>query len=297
MLRAIRSLVQVFIILLTSAAWAGPQDTPCQADAGALSERKPAEVAITLDDLPFVFSGALTREQLEQNYYKILFTLDKYKVKAVGFAIGNQIRDSDRELLTQFVNAGHIIGNHTYSHPNFNDLSVDAYSNDIAQGDKALQQWMLGTKYFRFPFLTEGNSKVKRDAIQKFLVSINYLNVPVTIDSEDWRFNALYMDAIVKSDERLKQTIANEYIAFVRTQISNAERMSQHNFRRQVRHIVLLHMNSLNADHLADILNIFRQLNWTFITVGEAIKDPVYSEKDNYYGDRGMTKLEMLFCH
>ena len=38
-------------------------------------------------------------------------------------------------LLQQWVDAGVILGNHTYSHPDFNRLTVEEFENEISKGD------------------------------------------------------------------------------------------------------------------------------------------------------------------
>lgn len=51
--------------------------------------------------------------------------------------------------------------------------------------------------------------------------------------------------------------------------------LSQRAPGRDVPHILLLHMNRINADHLGTLLDWYASEGWTFITVAEALKDPL----------------------
>src|SRR5215510_533979 len=87
-------------------------------------------IAITIDDLPYVRIGEgpyLPRAQTATS--KILSTLKKHKVTAVGFVNERNLEDArEREarvaLLRDWVKHGMVLGNHTYSHADFNQLTV-----------------------------------------------------------------------------------------------------------------------------------------------------------------------------
>ena len=55
---------------------------------------------------------------------KILDTLKKHKVHAAFFLVGNYI-ESEPELVKRMVSEGHIVGNHTYSHPDMSAISSE----------------------------------------------------------------------------------------------------------------------------------------------------------------------------
>lgn len=72
-----------------------------------------AELALTFDDGPH---GEVTEE--------LLRLLDHYKVKATFFVVGKMVRN--RKVLTKRIfDAGHEIGNHSYSHPDLSKLGVE----------------------------------------------------------------------------------------------------------------------------------------------------------------------------
>ena len=82
------------------------------------------EVAITFDDGPV------------QNTEKILEVLDKYKVKASFFCIGENI-EKNPEIFRLILKKGHFVGNHTYSHTRkMGFLSAEQLVEEIEKCDE-----------------------------------------------------------------------------------------------------------------------------------------------------------------
>src|SRR5436190_23782314 len=84
----------------------------------AIIARKPApQFSITMDD--FNWSNAVKLTAAERNQ-SILDTFHTNSIKAALFVIGHNIdSDEGKQLLSPWDKAGHMIGNHTYSHRNF----------------------------------------------------------------------------------------------------------------------------------------------------------------------------------
>jgi hypothetical protein len=51
--------------------------------------------------------------------------------------------------------------------------------------------------------------------------------------------------------------------------------------------ILLLHASNLEADHIGELLDVLRKRGYRFITLQEALSDPVYSLPDTYVGEEG----------
>ncbi|MFI3249170.1 MAG: polysaccharide deacetylase family protein [Rikenellaceae bacterium] len=60
----------------------------------------------------------------------ILSTLDKYNAKATFFLLGRNV-ELYPELYRQIVEAGHAVGNHTYSHQKGWNMSLERYVEDV----------------------------------------------------------------------------------------------------------------------------------------------------------------------
>ncbi|MFB6800342.1 polysaccharide deacetylase family protein [Peribacillus butanolivorans] len=85
-------------------------------------------VALTFDDGP------------SKNVNQILPLLDKYNVKATFFLIGNEIERYPEEA-KKIVEAGHQIGNHTYSHKRMVFKSSSYIKEEIEKTDKLIQNF------------------------------------------------------------------------------------------------------------------------------------------------------------
>jgi hypothetical protein len=63
---------------------------------------------------------------------------------------------------------------------------------------------------------------------------------------------------------------------------------------RPIKHVLLLHMNLLNALYLDELLQRLRSNGWSFISVEEALTDPVYELKYDHAGVRGAGHLDAI---
>lgn len=66
------------------------------------------------------------------NMTKILDVLKEKKVSVVFFVDHNYV-SKNRDLILRMINEGHIIGNHTYSHPSMPDLSLEKVKEEITK--------------------------------------------------------------------------------------------------------------------------------------------------------------------
>ena len=86
------------------------------------------EIAITMDDPNLEPTPLLTPEARDQN---ILDALQKHHVKAGLFVRGMYVdHPQGNNLLKRWNDAGHLIGNHTYSHISLNDITEEQYAAD-----------------------------------------------------------------------------------------------------------------------------------------------------------------------
>ncbi|HEV2664852.1 MAG TPA: polysaccharide deacetylase family protein, partial [Blastocatellia bacterium] len=113
---------------------------------GALSSRPltntPRRVmAVTIDDLPYVNPAQLPYlPNARRATDDILRALKSHRAAAVGFVNEGKLQGlgevEDRTgLLKQWVDAGMTLGNHTYSHADFNALTVEQFQEEIIKGE------------------------------------------------------------------------------------------------------------------------------------------------------------------
>ena len=175
---------------------------------GQTSGRK---VAVTFDDLPYVGLGQLDYLAHAQSATaKIIRVLQKYHVPVIAFVNEQKLQrtgemDARIALLQQWIDAGAILGNHTYSHPDANKLSIEQFEDEIIKGEVITRRLMLSHQpyqlYFRHPQTHTGDTQAKKEAIEKSLAAGGYKVAPHTLDGSDYIFNALYVDALRQNDQ------------------------------------------------------------------------------------------------
>lgn len=231
------------------------------------------EIAITIDDLPLVASLMNTPKNAQRSterFTRMVDVLSAQHVPATGFVIGGAIEKGQWAFLQQFRAAGLSLGNHTYSHQNLNETNVDAYIADIDRADKRLAPLLTEPKYFRYPYLAEG-SHASQIKVQAYLTTHHYEVAPVTIDSKDFEFNERLYKVPFREREQYIQQLKPIYLAYIWKQTLKAEKKSG---SLPVKQILLLHANLLNSYLLGDVIEMYRQNGYTFVTLTEALKNP-----------------------
>ena len=262
--------------------------------AAAPVQTVPSRIAITVDDLPYVMPSRTAPDE-GLGYAKQMSTaLQERGIRATGFAVGGQINSDTRPALAAFAAGGHTIGNHSWSHPDYGTLSEEAFLQETRRTDEVLAEWITGPRYYRFPFLREGETEAAKDAADRVLASLGYQNVPVTIDNDEWQYNADYVSALERGRKRQAQAIAAAYIAHMQERTAHFQSLAIDELGGDVDHILLLHLNRINADHLETLLDWYADQGWAFIPVGEALKHPVFEMPDRYAGPEGLSQIERV---
>jgi peptidoglycan-N-acetylglucosamine deacetylase len=239
------------------------------------------EIAITIDDLPFVGTNSNDAGNLRRTHKRfmsILNALIENQVPATGFIIANSIGKGQWELLEEFRKEGFELGNHTYSHENLNRISAGKYIDNISKADRILQPVMTNPKYFRYPYLAEGKG-AKKQEVQDYLTANQYIIAPVTIDSKDYKFNARFLNISWRVRGQYLNRIKQQYLNYIWRQTLRAER----NSNGRTKQILLIHANLLNSHCLGDIIKMYKKHGYKFITLKEALEDtsPATTDDDD----------------
>lgn len=115
------------------------------------------------------------------NTASILDTLKKHNVSATFFIVGTYI-ESEPELIKRMTEEGHIVGNHTWHHPDMSQIAaMDAFKKELADVEDAYLE-VTGeemTKFYRPPQgkYSEANLKMAQDLGYKtFFWSLAYVD-------------------------------------------------------------------------------------------------------------------------
>jgi peptidoglycan/xylan/chitin deacetylase (PgdA/CDA1 family) len=240
----------------------------------------PLQVAITFDDLPAHGQRPVDESRL-QIAQSILATLKEQKLPPVyGFVNGSRVEEDARTLavLQAWRAAGEPLGSHTYSHPDFDAMTPQAFEADIAKNEALLQQ-LAGASdwhWLRYPYLREGDTLAKRQEVQAYLKLHGYKVAEVSIDFEDYLWNNPYARCVAKHDDAAIVTLEKSYLETADQYITVFRDMTRRLYGREIPYVLLLHIGAFDAKMLPQLLQLFRDRGFTFITLEEAERDPVY---------------------
>jgi peptidoglycan-N-acetylglucosamine deacetylase len=229
------------------------------------------EIALTFDDSPRFAKGVLDGPTRAQN---LISALKAANIEQVAFFTNSSFMDDEgTKRINSYIEAGHIIANHTHTHPDFNKTSLQNYIQDFDQAHDLLKNLPTFIKWFRFPYLREGNDLEKRDGMREHLKKNGYINAYITVDFSDWHLEHLYQKAHQDKKhidlERLKKLYIDNALAAA----EYYDEMAKKYLKRSPKHVMLLHETDLAAFFIQDMIEAFRKHGWTIISPQEAYTD------------------------
>jgi len=258
-------------------------------------------IALTFDDLPYVsVESANYVPDAERVTDEILRVLRVHNAPAVAFVNEAKLqvageRDARVAILKRWADAGVVLGNHTYSHADFNTLSVREFEDEIIRGEAVTRRLMEARHpyqlYFRFPQTHGGDTAEKKQAVEAFLAERDYKVAPHTIDNSDFLFNVPYIKAKRLGDASTSGRLANAYVEFTLAATTFAEQIAPKIFGRDIPQTLLIHANDITADCLNTMLTRFEARGYRFITLDEGMNDDAYKTQDTFVTRAGPTWL------
>ena len=187
-------------------------------------------VALTFDDGP---NPTTTNQALD--------TLSKYGIKATFFVLGKNVSGNE-EILKRMKADGHVIGNHSWSHPVLSKLSLDEAKKQITDTEDALAK-VLGSssKLMRPPY------GAITDDIRN---SLNLSFIMWDVDSLDWK-------------SKNETAILTE----VQRQVKNGSIILMHD----------IHAETVHA--LPKVIDYLKEQGYEFVTVPEMLHSRLKSHE------------------
>lgn len=238
-------------------------------------------VALTFDDVPA--AGGLHQDETRVGIVTRL--IDELKADHLqgiyGFVNGDGIGDDPdlRQALKLWLAAGMNIGNHTFSHPALDDTTAEAYIHDIAINEPTLRQYDPngGWHWFRYPYLEEGNTTQKREAVRGWLLSNRYRIAQVTLNFQDDDWDDPYGRCLAKHDQAAIQWLEQSYMEnaaeFIR--VGREEQIIA--FGHEVPNVLLLHETDFTTLMLPRLMELLRSQGFRFAPIAKIERNPVYS--------------------
>lgn len=263
---------------------------PARAAAG-----EPIPLVVTVDDLPIAGGLHESAEERARITRGLLAALAKHGIRAVGLVTWSNVTGpADLDLLGEWLSAGHELGNHSYGHLDYSRTDSAAYVADVEKGRAALAGFLEErgaqegrVRYFRFPFLREGETPEKLGAVRRYLAASGQRNLPVTIDDQDWSFERPWVEARRAGDAEAMARLAEDYHASLRLEVRSHEEESGRLFGRVPPQILLLHANEVGAAQWDALFAWIAARGHRFAGVEEALADSAYAEPCDFVSRYG----------
>lgn len=289
----------LLVLLAAAASGACAQPSTPASGEGPGPDEPMRTIALTVDDLPVGRSHGLAHMQRVTR--DLVGQIVAAGVPATGFVNEGKL-DVDGEraartaLLQAWVDAGLDLGNHTYGHPSLFDTPLAEFQDQVRRGDVVTNRLLAArgdsARYFRHPYLNVGPDPETKEAFEVWLAEEGYTIAPVTHDNAEYIYALAYDRALEAGDATLQARIADAYVAYMDTTAAYFEALGRELFGREIAHVLLVHANALNADHLDRLVGMFRQRGYGFVSLDAALADPAYASEDTYTGRAGMSWLQ-----
>ncbi len=114
---------------------------------------------------------------------KILDVLKEKNVNAAFFCTLPQVKENP-DLIKRMINEGHIVGNHSVTHPSFAEISTEQIKEEVLEMDNYLREnFNYSEPYFRFP-----KGEYNENALNT-VGSLGYTSVFWSLAYADWDLN------------------------------------------------------------------------------------------------------------
>jgi peptidoglycan/xylan/chitin deacetylase (PgdA/CDA1 family) len=239
------------------------------------------QVAFTFDDLPA--HGPLPPGEFRPEPIRTIIKTLKTENMPPTYGFVNGFRTDEypyqSELLREWLVSGNPLGSHTWSHPSLDKSSAKKYIANIAENEPLLEKIdPLGDwHWFRFPYLEEGDTLAKRNAVRDYLLGHHYKIAEVTLDFGDYMWNDAYARCAAKHDDAAVVSLQDSYLATADEYITYSRTLSQRLYGRDIPYVLLLHVGAFDAKMLPQLIALFRKRGFEFVSLPQAESDPAYS--------------------
>lgn len=255
-------------------------------------------VAITVDDVP---ANGDVPSMVSRSFIadKMLKVFKKHHVFGIYGLINGSKTEKNSEsmnILKDWISQGQLLGNHTYSHLDLTKVSAKDFIADIKKNEPILKNVMVKRefRYFRYPYLSEGNTQEKRDTVRQYLFNNQYKIAQVTVDFFEYEWNDPYVRCQAKHDLQSIAWLKKTYIEQALNALTISHSLSMMLYSRDIKNILLIHINSFTTEMLDELLTAYEKHGVKFISLNEALSDEIYIANPNIIRDRSYTFLNQV---
>jgi peptidoglycan/xylan/chitin deacetylase (PgdA/CDA1 family) len=273
--------LSTLLALAFSAAAPAPAQARAQTTPPNPSPGPSPSIAFTFDDLPAhsALPSNTTRLQIAQDILKALHDAGLPPIYGFVNAADLEHHPEDAAVLDLWRKAGNPLGNHTWSHMNLNDHTVEDFTAEILRNEPTIRQRAGDTDWhwFRYPNLAEGNTPEKRSAVRSFLAEHHYKVAAVTMSFGDYAWNEPYARCVAKNDTAAIATLETTYLQAAADDIDYRQALAHAALGHNIPFVLLMHIGALDARLLPRLLALYKSKGFTFVTLPAAESDPFYA--------------------
>lgn len=245
-----------------------------------VSGQEGRQVALTVDDLPVhgPLPPGVTRADVAK---RILETFREWKAPEVyGFVNARPLQADPQAaaVLKLWTEAGYPLASHSFSHMDLHTNTAEAFEADIAANEELLRTVMPAGnwRWFRYPFLREGDTPEKKHAVTAYLAKQGYKVAQVTLDFGDYAWNGPYVRCLANNDTRAIEELKQLYADAAAESLRVGRERSQLVFGRDIKHVMLLHIGAFETVMLPRLMELLKKEGFAVIPLEEAQRDPAY---------------------
>jgi peptidoglycan-N-acetylglucosamine deacetylase len=264
--------------------------------AGADAGR--SQVALTFDDLPN--HGGLPPGVTRSDVARALIAAlqERHVPPSYGFVNARGLEDGEDQVqvLSLWRAAGYPLGNHAFSHMDLNDHTVAEFEKDVLAGEPTLRGLMgdADWRWFRFPYLHQGETDEKRRAVAVFLREHGYRVAEATLNFDDWAYTDPYARCSAKGDSAAIEWLKQSYLERAAAAFARGRQEARDLFGRDIPHAMLLHIGAMTAAMMPRLLDLLERERFDVVELAQAAADPVYAAVPERATRDGLTLLEQV---
>lgn len=260
-----RPALALFCLLLAACSQIADPQTPPQTTK---------RIALSFDDAPrgdsVLYSGTdRTRAMIE--------ALAAANIPPTVFFVTTRGMDQPegRARIERYAGAGHLIANHTHTHPWLRRTEAETYIADLDQAEARLDGITNRRPWFRYPFLDEGRPLERRNEVYAALQSRGLINGYVTVDNYDWYIDRKWRNAIENNRDVDLAALRKAYVDLLVGAVEFYDGVAVDALGRSPAHMLLLHENDAAVYFIGDLVAALRAKGWTIVHPDEVYQDPI----------------------
>lgn len=246
----------------------------CPVYASDQTARGGPRFAVTIDDFRFDDGP---QQNGAARHRAILDALSAAGIQAAGLITGKHVHNQEAgSHLAAWSEAGHAIGNHTYSHAYYGGSEPGDLGGDIDRAAALLATYPTTRPWFRFPYLAEGRTIEFRDRMRGVLRDRGLSNAHVTIDASDWYVNQRLLERLAREPDADVTPYGDYLVAHLLDRAAFYDGLAQEVLGYSPPHTLLIHHNLTTALFLPRILQAYQAAGWTAVDADTAFAHPLY---------------------